>query len=216
MTAKASPRIVALVGEALNAQSAMQSAEQDFKAKKARFRDLLENIIPEALDAEEVDTVELPTGDVVTIKSVTRASITEERRELAYDYLRQVGLDGMIKGQLIVQFGLKEYALFQSFKKMMERVFPDMPVKLTWEGPGDGSDQRVVQSLEALMRDAIGPDRKIIAKETVPGPTLTSWVRKQLDSGVDFPADLFGAVRVREAQIPGLKPVPEVAGELFD
>ena len=209
-------RLIALVGEAMNAHIALQAAEAEFRAKREHFRHLTENVIPEYMEAEELEEAILPTGDVVGVKTVTRASITQEHREAAYEYLRANGHDNMIKGQVIIQFGLKEYAHYKSFHAMMQRVFPELPIEVTWVGRPGESDRGVTQSLMELVRSAIGPERKIDTKETVPGATLVSFVKKQLDAGTEFPSDLFGAVRTRQAQIPGLKPVEDPTERLFD
>lgn len=177
---KATARLVTLAGEAMNAQIAMQAAEADYKAKKARFRDLMENIIPEALDAEELDVAVLPTGDLMSTDEKTFGSITAEHRAEAYHWLRNNGQEGMIKTQLVVPFKLR--------------------------------DKRV-ESVTQVLQEAL-PDVKIEVKETVPGSTLLSFIRTMLDAGADWPADLFGAVRVRQAVLPGVKNIrPEIGGD---
>lgn len=181
MTAPA--RIVALVGQAMSAHIAMVNAEAEYKAKKERFRDFVENIIPEAMEAEELSAVTLATGDVVTIKEVTRASITEEHRAAAHGYLLEAGRADMIKTYVTGVFGLGQYDAAHQYAK----------------------------DLQVIMGE-----KNVTIKRSVPGPTLAKFVREKFDAGAEFPAELLGAVRLREAQLPGLKPSKQFEKEEDD
>jgi hypothetical protein len=207
-------RLTGIVDRIFAQQARIIDAEDFLARQRAIQRDLLETVLPEAMAAEGVDEFALPSGKKVTVKTQYEAHISQEHRDAAFKYLYDKGLDAtLIKASLTVKFGLKEYSIFRSFHNMVRKMFPTMPIRVVWEGADGESDRDVAVALERLIRSAL-EGRGLTVTDSVPGPTLKKWVREQFEAGNDFPAELFGAVQIRRAVIPGLKAETDEVGEL--
>lgn len=202
MTSIADTRLAGLITAAEIQRERVKELEEKLKQEKESLRNMLENTLPEAFEQDEVAAIILPDGRKVEIRNSYHASITEEHRSAAHQWLVDTKRDHLLKRQLIVQFGLKEFALAQTLERMLARIFPDKPVTLEWHGE-DNPDAFFV-AFQGMV-DQMFEGHKVIIKDTVPGSTLVAFAKVMLQKGEDFPADLFGAYERRSVHIPDPK-----------
>lgn len=170
----ASPRLESLISKLDQEYDDIKALEVQLSEANARAQDLAENVIPEVMANDGVDEFTVSyKPDVIRLKDSYHASITREHKEEAHRWLEATNAD-MLKDQVIISFGLKEYAEATMCRHLLGREFPDHTVD---------------------------------TKRTVPGSTLVAFVKRMLESGANWPAELFGAYHKRTVVLPWHKPV---------
>lgn len=87
--------------------SDIEKAEQALKGLKQERQKLTTELIPGVMDEMGVDRLDVD-GVTVTRKLIVSASISDEKREQAFGWLRENGLDDIIKNDVVVSFGRGE------------------------------------------------------------------------------------------------------------
>jgi hypothetical protein len=82
----------------------VEDAETHLKALKQERQKLSTQMIPDLMDEMGVERVDVD-GLTVTKKQIVAASIPVDKRELAFDWLRERGLDDIIKNDVVCSFG---------------------------------------------------------------------------------------------------------------
>tara|TARA_R100000664_G_scaffold22123_2_gene31542 strand:+ start:533 stop:1138 length:606 start_codon:yes stop_codon:yes gene_type:complete len=82
----------------------VEEAETLLKNLKAEKQKLSTQMIPDLMDEMGVERVDVD-GLTVTKKQIVAASIPVDKRELAFDWLRDRGLDDIIKNDVVCTFG---------------------------------------------------------------------------------------------------------------
>ena len=82
----------------------VEEAETLLKNLKAERQKLSTQMIPDLMDEMGVERVDVD-GLTVTKKQIVAASIPVDKRELAFDWLRDRGLDDIIKNDVVCSFG---------------------------------------------------------------------------------------------------------------
>ena len=96
-----------LVGQVEGLDKDIETVERHLKKLKQERYKLQTDSIPALMD--EMNTNRIDVGDVsVTIKPFVSASIPKDRRDEAYQWLRDNGLDDIIKNDVVLSFGRGE------------------------------------------------------------------------------------------------------------
>lgn len=82
----------------------VEEAETLLKTLKSERQKLSTQMIPDLMDEMGVERVDVD-GLTVTKKQIVAASIPVDKRELAFDWLRDRGLDDIIKNDVVCSFG---------------------------------------------------------------------------------------------------------------
>ena len=82
----------------------VEEAETLLKTLKSEKQKLSTQMIPDLMDEMGVERVDVD-GLTVTKKQIVAASIPVDKRELAFDWLRDRGLDDIIKNDVVCSFG---------------------------------------------------------------------------------------------------------------
>lgn len=97
------------VGEACNelddVRKAIANKEEEIKQLKDREYQLENEVIPSFFESAGVSSITLMDGSKVSIKDQTRANITMENQDFCFDWLKQNGLDDIIKNDVVLTFG---------------------------------------------------------------------------------------------------------------
>ena len=82
------------------------SLEEQLKNKKAEVDDISSRVIPELLAEQGLSEIKLADGSAVTVKKEFRCTLPkdETKREQAYKWLRDQGLEDIIKNNIFVTF----------------------------------------------------------------------------------------------------------------
>ena len=86
----------------------LKKAESDLKKLKQEADALSNDIIPTMMTEMNISTIKLADGTAVEVKPVYGASIPIDKKEEAYNWLRQNGLGDLIKNEVTVSFGRNE------------------------------------------------------------------------------------------------------------
>lgn len=89
--------------------------ENTLSMLKENLRRVMEQDLPEAMDEVNMQKFVLDDGTTVTVKAFYAASIPEDRKEEAFEWLKEHDFDGMIKSEVKVGFGKGEFEIAQSF-----------------------------------------------------------------------------------------------------
>ena len=89
-------------------QSAIESDEQQIKDKKKHLEHLSGEVIPTMLSEMGLSFLKLADGSSVEVKTNYSATITQAKKEQAFNWLRQNGLGDIIKNEIVVSFGRSE------------------------------------------------------------------------------------------------------------
>lgn len=82
----------------------IEEVEKTLKGLKQDRQKLTTELIPGVMDEMGVERLDVD-GVTVTRKLIVSASISEEKREAAFSWLRENGLDDIIKNDVVVSFG---------------------------------------------------------------------------------------------------------------
>lgn len=85
--------------------------EKTVEEKKAALRKITEEALPARFQELGMTSFDMVDGSKITIKPFYNASIREETRGRAFEWLREQGYDDIIKNQVSVRFGRKEDGL---------------------------------------------------------------------------------------------------------
>jgi len=96
-----------LVRKLRHIDEAIDKTEQGLKGLKQERQKLTTELIPGVMDEMGVDRLDVD-GVTVTRKLIVSASISDEKREQAFGWLRDNGLDDIIKNDVVVSFGRGE------------------------------------------------------------------------------------------------------------
>lgn len=83
-------------------------AEDDLKKLKEEADVLSGEVIPTMMTEMNISTLKLADGTAVEVKPIYGASISAERKEEAFNWLRTNGLGDLIKNEVTVSFGRNE------------------------------------------------------------------------------------------------------------
>lgn len=86
----------------------IESVEEKLKTAKENLRKIAEVALPNAMAEIGMSEFKLTNGTKITIKNEVYASIPKENPGPAYSWLRDKGLDGIIKNEIICRFGKGE------------------------------------------------------------------------------------------------------------
>ena len=82
--------------------------EERLSRKKQQADKLSQQVIPEIMDSMKLKTMKLRDGSAIEVKEIYSATIPLNKREGAYNWLREHGLGDLIKNEIAVAFGRNE------------------------------------------------------------------------------------------------------------
>ena len=113
-----------LADELLEAQKELADAEAVVETKKNIVRDIAEKRIPEAVDGVE-GKIDLGNDRTLEIKEEIRASVAGEKLAPAVQWLDDNDYGGIVKRQLIFEFGKDDHEKVKKFKKLMAPIIKE-------------------------------------------------------------------------------------------
>ena len=100
--------VARLAREAASHEKNISGLEEELKAEKAALHKITDERLPEALEEMNLQKFTLLDGSEIAIKPVYSASIPKDRRDEAYDWLREHGFGDLVKNNVTVTFGRGE------------------------------------------------------------------------------------------------------------
>ena len=97
-----------LVRSLRNVEQQIEDAENHIKSLKQEKHRLSVENIPALMDEMGTESFTTDEGVTVAVKNVVHASLTQEKKEEAFAWLRKEGLDDIIKNDVVVTFGKGE------------------------------------------------------------------------------------------------------------
>jgi len=91
-----------------NLEDQIKSTEDSLKKLKAKADSLSGEVIPTMMTEMNISTMKLADGSAIEVKPVYGASIPVEKKEEAFNWLRENGLGDLIKNEVTVSFGRNE------------------------------------------------------------------------------------------------------------
>ena len=82
--------------------------EERLSQKKAQADKLSQQVIPEIMDSMKLKTMKLKDGSAIEVKEIYSATIPLDKREGAFNWLRNNDLGDLIKNEITVSFGRNE------------------------------------------------------------------------------------------------------------
>ena len=82
--------------------------EESLKLKKQNSDQLSQIAIPEIMDSLKMKTMKLADGSAIEVKEIYSATIPIDKKEGAYNWLREHDLGDLIKNEITVSFGRGE------------------------------------------------------------------------------------------------------------
>jgi hypothetical protein len=115
----------ALAKRAKQLEKEIEEIESVLKERKDQQRKLLEESIPAMLQELGMKKFTMADGSTIEIKPFYGASIKEENRAVAYEWLRKNGYDDIIKNTVSVRFGRNEDKLCETLiNQLREQSYP--------------------------------------------------------------------------------------------
>ena len=97
-----------LAAEAAHLEKEISSAEQLLKDKKQALHKITDEQLPEALEEMGLQKVTLTDGAEISVKPIYAASIPKDRKEEAFQWLRDHEFGDLVKNNVTVTFGRGE------------------------------------------------------------------------------------------------------------
>jgi len=97
-----------LVIELQRLEDEIHSDEEKLKLKKEKSDKISNVAIPEIMRALKLKTMKLADGSAIEVKEVYSATIPLDKKEGAFNWLREHGLGDLIKNEVTVSFGRGE------------------------------------------------------------------------------------------------------------
>ena len=82
--------------------------EERLSQKKAQADKLSQQVIPEIMDSMKLKTMKLKDGSAIEVKEIYSATIPLDKRDGAFNWLRNNDLGDLIKNEITVSFGRNE------------------------------------------------------------------------------------------------------------
>jgi hypothetical protein len=115
----------ALAKRAKELEKEIDDIEDILKERKEQQRKLLEDTIPAMLQELGMSDFTMADGSKITVKPFYSASIKEDNRAQAYEWLRDNGYDDIIKNTVSVRFGRGEDGLCDTLlNQLREQNYP--------------------------------------------------------------------------------------------
>lgn len=117
--------VAALAKRAKLLEKEIDEIESVLNERKEQQRKLLEETIPNMLSELDMKDFTMSDGSKITVKPFYSATIKEENRALAYEWLRDNGFDDIIKNTVSVRFGRGEDQLCDALlNQLREQNYP--------------------------------------------------------------------------------------------
>ena len=117
--------VAALAKRAKVLEREIEDLEKSLNERKEQQRKLLEESIPNMLGELGMKDFTMSDGSKITVKPFYSASIKEENRAQAYEWLRDNGHDDIIKNTVSVRFGRGEDELCETLLNLLrEQNYP--------------------------------------------------------------------------------------------
>ena len=91
-----------------NLEDKIKETEEALKILKKQEEVLSSEIIPTMMTEMNISTMKLADGSAIEVKPVYGASIPADKKEEAFNWLRENGLGDLIKNEVTVSFGRNE------------------------------------------------------------------------------------------------------------
>jgi len=115
----------ALAKRAKELEKEIEDIETVLKERKDQQRKLMEESIPAMLQELGMSKFTMTDGSEIIVKPFYSASIPEEKRAQAYEWLREHGYDDIIKNTVSVRFGRNEDRLCETLlNQLREQNYP--------------------------------------------------------------------------------------------
>lgn len=115
----------ALARRAKLLEKEIEETEAVVKERKEQLRKMLEETIPAMLEELGMKSFKMADGSTIEVKPFYSASIKEENRAVAYQWLRDNGYDDIIKNTVSVRFGRNEDKLCETLINLLrEQNYP--------------------------------------------------------------------------------------------
>jgi len=115
----------ALAKRAKELEKEIEDIETILKERKDQQRKLMEESIPAMLQELGMSKFTMTDGSEIIVKPFYSASIPEEKRAQAYEWLREHGYDDIIKNTVSVRFGRNEDRLCETLlNQLREQNYP--------------------------------------------------------------------------------------------
>lgn len=114
------------------------AAENTLNMLKEQLRRVQEQDLPEAMDAIGMTVFKLEDGTEIKVKPFYAASIPEDRKDEAFQWLKDNEFDGMIKADVKVSFGKGEFEIAKSFVEFIrgfneKAIDPEYKENVHWQ-----------------------------------------------------------------------------------
>ena len=100
--------VARLAAEAANLERQISEAEQLLKDRKQALHKITDEQLPEALEEMGLQKFTLTDGAEISVKPIYAASIPADRREEAFQWLRDHAFGDLVKNNVTVTFGRGE------------------------------------------------------------------------------------------------------------
>ena len=120
--------------------------EERLSRKKEQADKLSQQVIPEIMDSMKMKTMKLRDGSSIEIKEIYSATIPVDKREGAFNWLRNSDLGDLIKNEITVSFGRNEDNKAREYANLAESNGYQPQQKLKVEP----------MTLKALYRERVG------------------------------------------------------------
>jgi hypothetical protein len=170
-------------------ENQISTLKEQLSGLYAERKELGEKIIPDLVEGEHLDNgVTLSDGREYTFERQYECGIAEKHKDEAHGWLAAHNADTILKRQLIIEFPKDSARVAATIKTMIARILPQYEIGLkVGQAP-----LALVDAVRQILESAgVTPTVTISEKTLLPGPTLTSFVKKSVKAGVNLP-DCFG------------------------
>lgn len=120
-------RIIALANRMVKEGSEVERLEAELRDAKAQLERTQTETLPDLMTELGVPMLKLPDGSTIQVVPDVQCGITEANRPAAHAWLVANGFGGLIKTQVITEFGRGEIERAANYVREANEQFPDNP-----------------------------------------------------------------------------------------
>lgn len=120
-------RVIKLANQMVTEGREVARLEAELRDAKAALERTQTETLPDLMTELGVPLLKLPDGSVVEVKKDVQCGISEANRAAAHAWLNANGFGGLIKTQVITEFGRGELERAATYVREANAQFPDNP-----------------------------------------------------------------------------------------
>lgn len=179
----ASPLLQAAMKDFEAAENLAATLEEQLKEAKANAKYIGETVLKSLVEPDDFNHgVRLPDGSEWVFEQKLKCNVPDGAKREAYEYLEEKKAGGLLRRYITLSFGKDSTEQVKQVRTMLARVLPQFEI-----GVKVGRAPESLRAAVAAILTEAGLNIEVTESVELPGPTMASFVRKEMAAGREVP-----------------------------